>query len=47
MVPSGTIVAPNGTGMAYDVAATAWGRLLGGLRLTDDAIDGLSLFRGR
>lgn len=46
-VPAGTIVAPNGSGMRYEVAATAYRRLLGCPRFTDQAIDALRLFRGR
>jgi hypothetical protein len=46
-VPSGTIVAPNGTGMPFAVAATAWRRLLGCPELTDTTIDAIRLFRGR
>jgi len=46
-VPEGTLVVPNATGMRYEVAITAWRRLLGCPRFTDDAIDALRLFRGR
>lgn len=46
-VPDGTILAPNGTGMPYEVAATAWGQLLGCERFTDASIDAMRLFRGR
>ena len=47
VVPSGTIVAPDATGMRYDVAIAAYRRVLGCERFTDDAIDALRLFRGR
>jgi hypothetical protein len=46
-VPDGTIVTPNGTGMEYEVAATAWRRLLGCPRLTAASVDAVRLFRGR
>jgi hypothetical protein len=46
-VPKGTIVAPNGTGMHFDVAVVAYRRLLGCPRFTDTALDAVQLFRGR
>jgi uncharacterized protein DUF3105 len=46
-VPKGTIVAPNATRMPYEVAATAWRRVLGCPRLDDTTIDAVRLFRGR
>jgi hypothetical protein len=46
-VPEGTIVTPNGTGMAYAVAATGYRRLLGCARFTDATLDALQLFRGK
>ena len=46
-VPTGTIVTPNETGMPYEVAVTAYRRLLGCGRLTDATIDAVQLFRGR
>jgi Protein of unknown function (DUF3105) len=47
VLPRGTIVAPNDTGMPYDVAVVAWRRVLGCRRFGGDAIDAVSLFRGR
>jgi hypothetical protein len=46
-VPAGTIVIPNAAPMRYEVAVTAWRRLLGCGRFTDQAIDALRLFQGR
>ena len=46
-VPEGTLVVPNATRMRYEVAITAWRRLLGCPRFTDEVIDALRLFRGR
>jgi hypothetical protein len=46
-VPEGTIVAPNGTRMPYDVAVTAWRRLLGCPRFAPEVLDAVQLFRGR
>jgi hypothetical protein len=46
-VPKGTIVAPNATRMPYEVAATAWRRVLGCPRLDATTIDAVRLFRGR
>jgi hypothetical protein len=44
--PNGTIVTPNST-MTFEVAATAFRRLLGCPRLTDASIEATLLFRGR
>ena len=44
--PNGTIVAPNST-MAFEVAATAYRRLLGCPRATDASMEATLLFRGR
>jgi hypothetical protein len=46
-VPEGTIVTPNGTAMRYEVAVTAWRRLLGCPRFSPKALDAVQLFRGR
>jgi hypothetical protein len=46
-LPNGTVVAPNGTGMRYAVAVTAWRRMLGCKRVTGTAIEAVRLFRGR
>lgn len=46
-VPEGTIVAPNGTGMRFEVAVTAYRRLLGCPRFTTASLDAVQLFRGR
>lgn len=46
-LPTGTIVAPNETGMPYEVAVTAYRRLLGCGHLTDATLDAVQLFRGR
>ena len=46
-LPVGTIVTPNETGMPYEVAVTAYRRLLGCGHLTDATIDAVQLFRGR
>lgn len=45
--PAGTIVAPNGTGMRFELAVTAYLRLLGCPRFTDQALEAVQLFRGR
>jgi len=45
--PEGTIVAPNGTGMRFELAVVAYRRLLGCPRFTDQALDAVQLFRGR
>ena len=45
-VPEGTLLVPNDT-MSYEVAATAWRRLLGCPRFSRQAVDALRLFRGR
>lgn len=47
VVPDGTIVTPDETGMRYDVAVAAYRRLLGCRQFTDAAIDAIRLFRGR
>ena len=44
--PNGTIVTPNST-MAFEVAATAFRRLLGCPRATDASLEAALLFRGR
>jgi Protein of unknown function (DUF3105) len=44
--PNGTIVTPNST-MAFEVAATAYRRLLGCPRATDASMEAALLFRGR
>jgi hypothetical protein len=46
-VPEGTIVAPNGTGMPFEIAVVAYRRLLGCPRFTTQALDAVQLFRGR
>jgi hypothetical protein len=46
-VPEGTIVAPNSTGMHFEVAVVAYRRLLGCPRFTAQALDAVQLFRGR
>lgn len=46
-VPEGTIVAPNGTGMHFELAVVAYRRLLGCPRFTVQALDAVQLFRGR
>jgi len=46
-VPEGTIVAPNATGMEFDIAVLAYRRLLGCPRFTDRTLDAVQLFRGR
>lgn len=45
--PTGTIVAPNDTGMRFELAVTAYRRLLGCPRFTERALDAVQLFRGR
>lgn len=45
--PSGTIVAPNGTGMRFELAVIGYRRLLGCPRFTDQALEAVQLFRGR
>jgi hypothetical protein len=44
--PNGTIVTPNAS-MSFEVAATAYRRLLGCPRATDAAMEAALLFRGR
>jgi len=46
-VPEGTIVAPNGTGMRFELAVTAYRRMLGCPRFTTASLDAVQLFRGR
>jgi hypothetical protein len=46
-VPRGTILAPSETTMPYELASTAYHRLLGCPRLTAAALDAVRLFRGR
>jgi hypothetical protein len=46
-VPAGTIVAPNATGMKFELAVTAYRRLLACPRFTTQALDAVQLFRGR
>lgn len=46
-VPEGTIVAPAPASMPYELAATAWRRLLGCPRYSRKALDAVRLFRGR
>ncbi|HEX6027075.1 MAG TPA: DUF3105 domain-containing protein [Solirubrobacter sp.] len=46
-VPEGTIVAPNATGMRFELAVTAYRRLLGCPRFSDQSLDAVQLFRGR
>ncbi len=46
-VPTGTIVAPNDTRMPFELAVTAYRRLLGCPRFTAQALDAVQLFRGR
>lgn len=47
LVPRGTIVVPDTSGMRYSVAAAAYRRLLGCERFSNAAIDAIRLFRGR
>jgi len=46
-IPEGTIVAPNATGMRFELAVVAYQRLLGCPRFTDQTLDAVQLFRGR
>jgi hypothetical protein len=46
-IPSGTIVAPNATGMPFQLAVVGYRRLLGCPRFTTRALDAVQLFRGR
>jgi hypothetical protein len=46
-VPKGTIVAPNGTGMRFGIAVTAYRRLLGCTHISEQVLDAVRLFRGR
>lgn len=45
-VPGGTIVTPNES-MPYEVAVTAWRRLLGCRSFRDETLDAIRFFRGR
>jgi hypothetical protein len=45
--PTGTIVAPNATGMRFELAVTAYRWLLACPRYTVEALDAVQLFRGR
>jgi hypothetical protein len=45
--PTGTIVAPNATGMRFELAVVAYRQLLGCPRFTEQALDAVQLFRGR
>jgi hypothetical protein len=45
-VPRGTIVAPNAA-MPFEIAVTAWRRLLGCRRVGAGTLDAMRLFRGR
>jgi len=47
VIPRGTIVAPDTSGMRYEIAVAAYRRLLGCRRFTDATIDAIQLFRGR
>lgn len=47
VIPDGTIVVPGPERLRFEVAVTAWRRLLGCARFTDRAVDALRLFRGR
>jgi hypothetical protein len=47
LVPQGTILAPFATAVPFEVAASAWRRLVGCRRFSASAIDALRLFRGR
>jgi Protein of unknown function (DUF3105) len=46
-VPAGTIVAPNATGMGFELAVTAYRRMLACPRFSLRALDAVQLFRGR
>lgn len=46
-VPAGTIVVPNESGMPFEVAVTAYRRLLGCRRFSDASLDAVRLFSGR
>jgi hypothetical protein len=45
--PNGTIVAPNATRMHFEVAVTAYRRLLGCRQFSPRVLDAIQLFRGR
>jgi hypothetical protein len=46
-VPDGTIVTPNSTRMPFEIAVTAYRRLLGCRDFNSGAVDAVQLFRGR
>lgn len=46
-MPAGTIVAPNGSGMRFELAVTAYRRMLGCPRFSAQGLDAIQLFRGR
>ena len=46
-IPEGTIVTTGDAGLPFEVAATAYRRLLGCPRFTTQALDAVRLFRGR
>jgi hypothetical protein len=46
-IPAGTIVAPNATGMPFQLAVVGYRRLLGCPHFTTRALDAVQLFRGR
>ena len=46
-LPTGTIVAPNATGMQVELAVTAYRRMLACPRFSLRALDAVQLFRGR
>jgi hypothetical protein len=46
-VPDGTIVVRDQTGMPFEVAVTAYRRLLGCRTLNQSSVDAIQLFRGR
>jgi hypothetical protein len=43
--PYHVILTPNSTGMPYEVAATAWGHLLGCPKMNEEAFDAIRAFR--
>jgi hypothetical protein len=45
--PTGTIVAPDATGMQFELAVIGYRRLLGCPRFTPRVLDAIQLFRGR
>jgi hypothetical protein len=46
-LPQGTVVTPNDTAMPFQLAATAYRRLLGCRRYSADALEAVRLFQGR